>query len=205
MMQMRPVNVKSLDGLRVVNAALTSVSYPTTISAVPRRGQSPLKHQTFDRHIVAGLVRALDWFDNGLQNILRQRGYRSVHRTQSMIIVHIASGLDRPADIAREMGLTRQNIHHMAKSLIDEGLIQQRAVPEDARSNYYAFTPESEDIRAAARETLGYLEKVLIKRIGRDAVRDLKSALGKDWGSEVTEMPAVVRSGNSSKKKGKRT
>ncbi len=159
-----------------------------------------MKHQTFDRHIVAGLVRALDWFDNGLQNILRQRGYRSVHRTQSMIIVHIASGLDRPADIAREMGLTRQNIHHMAKSLIDEGLIEQRAVPEDSRANYYAFTPESEDIRAAARETLGYLEKILIKRIGRDAVRDLKRALGKDWGDEVVEMPVVALPKNKRKR-----
>jgi len=61
-------------------------------------------------------LRAIDWFDNGLQNVRVSQGFTALHRTQSLILVHIASGMDQPADIAREMGLTRQNVHHMAES-----------------------------------------------------------------------------------------
>ncbi|NJN51586.1 MAG: MarR family transcriptional regulator [Gammaproteobacteria bacterium] len=110
-----------------------------------------------------------------------------------MILVHIASGIDRPADIAREMGLTRQNIHHMARTLIDDGLLEQKAVPGDGRTTYYSFTPGSDEIRAAARETLSYLESVLVKRIGREPVSQLKNALAKDWGPQVTERTARAR------------
>ncbi|MYK28974.1 MAG: hypothetical protein F4048_09940, partial [Gammaproteobacteria bacterium] len=43
-----------------------------------------------DRHLLAGLMRAVDWFDNGLQNVLASRGFKTLHRTQSMIMVHVA-------------------------------------------------------------------------------------------------------------------
>jgi DNA-binding MarR family transcriptional regulator len=195
MMQTSMANVKSLDseGAKYPDRRGQGRLGGLQSACLDFRRPQRLKTQHFERHIVARLVRALDWFDNGLQSILRQRGYRPVHRTQSMIIVHIASGIDRPADIAREMGLTRQNIHHMAKPLIDEGLIEQRAVPTDSRSTFYAFTEQSEDIRAAAREALSYLERVLVRRIGREPVKQLKSVLAMDWGEEVTEMPKPPR------------
>ena len=140
-----------------------------------------------DRHLLAGLVRAVDWFDNGLQNVLASRGFRTLHRTQSMIMVHIASGIESPADIAREMGLTRQNVHHMAKSLIADGLIEQAMDPKDPRRSVYRFSDAASDIRGAALETLGELEAILGNRIGFAQVQQLRRLLGRDWGPEITD------------------
>ncbi len=140
-----------------------------------------------DRHLLAGLVRAVDWFDNGLQNVLASRGFKTLHRTQSMIMVHIASGIESPADIAREMGLTRQNVHHMAKSLIADGLIEQAIDPNDPRRSVYRLSEAASDIRGAALQTLRELEAALGERIGVAEVQQLKRLLGRDWGPEVTD------------------
>ena len=154
-----------------------------------------------DRHLLAGLVRAVDWFDNGLQNVLASRGFKTLHRTQSMIMVHIASGIESPADIAREMGLTRQNVHHMAKSLIADGLIEQALDPKDPRRSVYRLSDAASDIRGAALETLRELEAALGERIGFAEVQQLKRLLGRDWGPEVTnhnELETAVRVGSQS-------
>ncbi len=136
---------------------------------------------------MAGLTRALDWFDNSLQNVLRSSGFEPLHRTQSMILMHIALGIDRPADIAREMGLTRQNVHHMAKSLIDAGVIQSAPDPEDPRRNLYRLSEESGELRDLALETLARIEQALEQRIGRRRFDGLKSALAADWGPEIAD------------------
>ena len=49
---------------------------------------------------MAGLARALDWFDNSPQNVVASHGYQPLHRTQSMVIMHIALGVDSPTEIA---------------------------------------------------------------------------------------------------------
>ena len=77
----------------------------------------PLKRRTLETF--AGLAKAIDWYDVSLQSILKNLGMTSVNRTQSMILIHISNGVTRPSEIAREMGTTRQNIHSMAKHLID--------------------------------------------------------------------------------------
>lgn len=136
---------------------------------------------------MAGLTRALDWFDKSLQNVVRARGYAPLHRTQSMILMHIALGIDRPSDIAREMGLTRQNVHHMAKTLIDGGMIESSPDPEDPRRSIYRLSEESGEVRDLALEALAGMEQVLAQRIGRHRFDGLKSALEADWGPEITD------------------
>ena len=158
----------------------------STISNDNELAKLDIPHR-IDRHLLAGLVRAVDWFDNGLQNVLASRGFKTLHRTQSMIMVHVASGIESPADIAREMGLTRQNVHHMAKSLIADGLIEQAMDPKDPRRCVYRLSDAALDIRGAALETLGELEAALGKRIGFAEVQQLKRLLGRDWGPEVTD------------------
>ena len=139
------------------------------------------------RHVLAGLVRAMDWFDNGLQNLLAARGFKTLHRTQSMIMLHIAGGIESPADIAREMGLTRQNVHHMAKSLIADGLIEQAPDPRDPRRTMYRLSDSSRDIRGEALEILRDLELALAGRIGHESVAALKRVIGSEWGAEIRD------------------
>ena len=134
---------------------------------------------------MAGLTRAVDWFDKSLQNVVSSSGYEPLHRTQSMILMHIALGIDRPSDIAREMGLTRQNVHHMAKTLIDGGMIESSPDPEDPRRSVYRLSEESGELRDLALDALAGMEQVLAQRIGQRRFEGLKSALEADWGNEI--------------------
>ncbi|HKZ74260.1 MAG TPA: helix-turn-helix domain-containing protein [Steroidobacteraceae bacterium] len=153
-----------------------------------------MKHRQLSRHLVAGLIHALDWFDNSLQAILESRRLKVVNRTQSMMVVHIASGITQPIDLAREMHLSRQNIHYMAKGLIEAGILEFRPDPHDRRSGHYVFGRKLGVQRRAAREILGYLEERLAERIGPSAVEALRAALTADWGEEITRMPVGRRS-----------
>jgi DNA-binding MarR family transcriptional regulator len=148
---------------------------------------------------MTGLVKALDWFDNGLQNALEARGFARVHRTQSMILVHIARGIVHPSAIAREMGSTRQNVHQMTKSLIDAGLVTQARDPTDPRRTIYRFARSAARVRSAALETLENLESMLAARIGTRALEQLRAALQLDWGPPAYEErppPSSRRTGN---------
>jgi DNA-binding MarR family transcriptional regulator len=141
------------------------------------------------RGIFAGLVQAVDWYDNSLQNILAAKGMQVVNRTQAMILVHINSGITRPSAIAREMRLTRQNIHTMAKGLIDAQLITLDPDPKDGRSGVYALSASSASQRKAAVNILAFLDKKLADRIGKTAFRSLHKAMAADWGEEILDMP----------------
>jgi DNA-binding MarR family transcriptional regulator len=135
--------------------------------------------------IMAGLTRAVDWFDNSLQNVVASLGYEPFHRTQSMIIMHIALGIDTPSDIAREMSLTRQNVHHMAKTLIERGVIEALPDVRDPRRSRYRLSEKSSALRQAALVTMTQLEQVLEARIGGERVASLRDALSADWGPDV--------------------
>lgn len=139
-----------------------------------------------EARIMAGLTRALDWFDNGLQNVVASLGYQPFHRTQSMIIMHIALGIDTPSDIAREMSLTRQNVHHMAKVLIERGVIEAQPDPRDPRRSIYRLSDRAKELRGAALAAMSALEQVLEQRIGPDRVAGLRDALAADWGPDVS-------------------
>lgn len=139
-----------------------------------------------DPRIMAFLTRAMDWFEHGLQNVVESSGFEPVHRTHSMILMHIAMGIDAPSEIARELGLTRQNVHHMAKALIERGIIESIPDPDDPRRSRYHLSEKSSAMRRLALETMADLERVLEARIGPQRVASLREALATDWGPPIT-------------------
>lgn len=149
--------------------------------ARPRRGRHPV-----DPLIMATLTRAMDWFERSLQNVVASAGFEPVHRTQSMILMHIAMGIDAPSDIAREMFLTRQNVHHMARGLIERGIIEAVPDPGDPRRSRYRLSESASEMRRLALDTMADLERVLEKRIGANRVAALREVLASDWGPQIT-------------------
>jgi len=139
--------------------------------------------------IFAELVKAIDWYDVSLQSILTGRGLQSFNRTQSVMLIHIAEGIIKPSDIAHDMGATRQNIHAMAKPLIDAHIIEVVPDPDDGRSKQYAFCEDSLELRDTVLKLLKHLDKKLGERIGKSDLKDLKRALSSDWGEIIIQAP----------------
>ncbi len=142
--------------------------------------------------IFAGLVAAVDWYDNSLQAILASRGLKVVNRTQAMMLIHIVNGTTKPSDIAREMRTTRQNIHAMAKGLIEDNVIVLIPDPKDKRARQYALSEQASAQREKVLEILVFLNEKLADRIGKDTARDLFRGLSSDWGDLIVAAPPRI-------------
>lgn len=135
--------------------------------------------------LMRGLLRAYYWMDESLQNGLIQAGFQPRTRTQTMILINIANGITRAAELARVLGVSRQAIQQQINELERDQLVTQIPDPEDRRANRIVFSERGSELINAALGALRQAEQVLTMRLGYDTVRHLRNALTSDWGEVV--------------------
>lgn len=134
-----------------------------------------------------GLLRAYYWMDESLQNGLQKAGYQPRTRTQTMILINIADGISRAAELARVLGVSRQAIQQQINELETDDIVTQIPDPSDRRANRIVFSEKGSTMINAALEALRQAEQVLAMRLGFDAVSDMRKALTSDWGPVIGE------------------
>lgn len=132
--------------------------------------------------LMVRLSQLLFWFDESLQASLRKAGFEPASRTQSMFLMCLAGGSNKPSQIAVQLGVTRQVVSHIVNQLTERGLITSTTDPEDARSRIIEYSTGAQDLRDAAHEIVRALEALLKKRIGAKAFQNLGESLAYDWG-----------------------
>ncbi|HVT25459.1 MAG TPA: helix-turn-helix domain-containing protein [Rhizomicrobium sp.] len=159
-----------------------------------------------DRHpfLMSGLLEGWDWFDNGLQNLVKDGGFRPLNKSQSMMVLYVSAGVTRPSDIARKMRLSRQAIRHIANQLIAQKILLAHDDPADGRSVILGFTQRSTGIREFARNAIRDLEDVLRSRIGGEDYAALKRVLNLDWGKVVKRISELPSGAHTATSNGKR-
>ena len=130
---------------------------------------------------MSGLLAGWDWFDKRLQSTLAARGFPALNKTQSMMMMYISAGVQRPIDIARRMRLSKQAIRHVSEQLAKIGYIKITEHPDDKRGRHIAFHEDSLEAREVAVEIIDDLEQELARKIGADDVKVLKRILQLDW------------------------
>lgn len=132
--------------------------------------------------LMVRLSQLLFWFDESLQTSLQKAGFEPASRTQSMFLLCLASGANKPSQIAAQLGVTRQVVSHIVNQLTDRGLITSTQDPDDARSRIIQYSSRAQDLRNAAHTIVAALEALLKKRIGATAFKNLYESLSRDWG-----------------------
>ena len=140
------------------------------------------KSSTF---LMSGVLEAWDWFDNGLQNLVMDAGFRPLNKSQSMMVLYISAGIQRPIEIARKMRLSRQAIGHIATQLMDLGIVVAKDDPTDGRSMILSFTEKSSSLRSFAQMAILDLEETLCARLGKRDFQILRNMLELEWGPTV--------------------
>jgi DNA-binding MarR family transcriptional regulator len=145
--------------------------------------------------LIVPLLQGFFWFDESLQNYLRQKGWPAVTRPQSMVMVSIVRGVTRPSDIARDLGVTRQAVHATINGMIDIGLVELIDDPDDRRSKIVAISGQGSKMREHAREATTLISQELARRIGVPKLEALRAAMAADWGPplETFEAPAALK------------
>lgn len=102
-----------------------------------------------------------------------------------MVFVSLDPGGVSQSELARRIGVTRQAIFQTVKELVEIGLVELLADPEDGRARLVFLTDAGRRNVAAALEAFDHLEGVLARRIGARRVVELRRGLGADWGKPL--------------------
>lgn len=141
--------------------------------------------ETAPSHLILELLNAFYWFDEGLQNALRARGWPEITRPQSMLMANIALGLHRPSDIARRLGVSRQAIHATLEQMVAKGVLKLVDDPADGRIKLVELTEVGEGMKRDAQAAMTVMVAALGKRIGKRKLEQLRPALLADWGEPL--------------------
>jgi len=136
-------------------------------------------------HLILELISAFYWFDEGLQNYLRARGWPEITRPQSMLMANLALGLHRPSDIARRLGVSRQAIHVTLGQMVEKGVLELVDDPDNRRNKLVELTPVGEGMRRDAQAAMRVMVEELERRIGARKVAQLRPGLLADWGEPL--------------------
>src|SRR3546814_7706940 len=90
--------------------------------------------------LIIALFQRFCWLDEGLQARLHDRGWPDISRPQSMVMTNIVSGIVRPSDIARNLGVSRQAIHNTINLMVKLGMVELAPDPEDRRHVIVSLT-----------------------------------------------------------------
>lgn len=141
-----------------------------------------------DGRLMMDLMRAFYWLDEGLQAALEARGWGRFSRSKSFTLANVALGVQRPSDIARNLGISRQAVSAMLREMVDEGLVRLDPDPSDGRAVIVQFNEKSRNLRSDALMSLDELEAAICDRIGTTAFAALRKAVARNWG----EVPVVA-------------
>jgi DNA-binding MarR family transcriptional regulator len=140
--------------------------------------------------LMAGLLQAFYWMDEGVQNHLRAAGLPEITRTQSMIMTNISCGVTRPAELARRLGISRQAVQQLLADMQERKLVVLKPDPEDARAKVVRYNPRGMEIGRVTMIALERIDAAIEQRLGKKALTELRRALlNGDWGAAVTAAP----------------
>jgi DNA-binding MarR family transcriptional regulator len=143
--------------------------------------------------LIIALFQRFCWLDEGLQARLHDHGWPDVNRPQSMVMTNIVSGIVRPSDIARNLGISRQAIHSTFNQMVKLGIVQLEVDPADRRHMIVSLTDLGTRMREDAQRSMDALSAQIAARLGQDRFDALLAALEADWGENIEHDPAPRR------------
>ena len=143
--------------------------------------------------LIIALFQRFCWLDEGLQARLHDHGWPDVNRPQSMVMTNIVSGVVRPSDIARNLGVSRQAIHSTINQMVKLGMVRLDVDPDDRRHMIVSLTDLGARMRKDAQRSMDALTAQIADRLGQDRFDALLAALEADWGDNIARAPASSR------------
>jgi len=133
--------------------------------------------------LLVPLMNAFLWFDDGLQSYLQAQGWDQVTRSQSMVMANVVTGVGKPSDIARNLGLSRQSVHTTIMQMVKLGMVELNHDPEDGRAWIVTVSEKGRAMGRDADDAIAALTAELRRRIGAKNVDNLIKAFREDWGA----------------------
>lgn len=132
--------------------------------------------------LILPLLQGFFWFDDGLQAHLQARGWTEVTRPQSMVMTNVVVGVQKPSDIARNLGVSRQSVHTTINQMVEKGILELVDDPDDGRAKIVTLSAVGLQMREDANRAMEGMVDLLKRRIGARNVEAMIRAFRQDWG-----------------------
>ncbi len=142
--------------------------------------------------LIMRLMAAFYWFDEGMQSALQHMGWERISRSESMVFANMAMGIQRPTDIARNLGLPADGLNAILAEMQQKELITCEDDPKNPDSQLVRYNAKSNRLRQDAMQVLAHLEDTVGDRIGKRALQTLRATLSRDWGNIPELKPETV-------------
>ena len=132
--------------------------------------------------LILPLLQGFFWFDDGLQAHLQAHGWTEVTRPESMVMTNVVIGVQKPSEIARNLGVSRQSVHATINQMVEKGILELADDPEDGRAKIVVLSEVGQQMRQDANQAMTHMVAQLRRRIGGRNVSNLIKAFSADWG-----------------------
>jgi DNA-binding MarR family transcriptional regulator len=135
--------------------------------------------------IALALLNDFYWIELGIRSYLRSRGNPEFSRADGMVIANITLGYNRPSDIARQLGVSRQAIHRQIRQMKEKGIVELNDDPTDGRIKLVVITDLARKMNEDGIVAMGILWEELGRRLGKANLNRAAKVLARDWGPPV--------------------
>ncbi|PZS30781.1 MAG: MarR family transcriptional regulator [Pseudonocardiales bacterium] len=137
------------------------------------------------------------WFTEQLNDQAADAGAVRISAGAAMVMSYLRTGGSRPAEIARQMGVSRQHVHAVVRELVDVGVLTLAPDPSSGRDILITTTVVGEQRRLNALDQLAGLEAEIADRLGPDDLAHLRDLLTRAWGAPTVDRQRFRRSPRS--------
>ena len=135
-------------------------------------------------YLRALLMRRSGWMEARVLAAASRNGYGAVTPAMNRMFGHMRKRPVGLSDLARQLGISRQAVHELARQAQALGLVELIASGSDARVKLLRFTEAGWAMSASAARELQAIERELAQCIGEEDLRTLRRILAKAWSAE---------------------
>lgn len=132
------------------------------------------------------LLDGFRWVDAALLAGLEDRLGIRLTSAQSQLFAEISLEGSRQADLARLLGVSRQAVNELVRTLEAAGMVELVADPDSARSKLVKPTALGVESVHEATALFSDIEQQLADRIGTETLAAMRAGLAADWGDPGT-------------------
>jgi DNA-binding MarR family transcriptional regulator len=112
-----------------------------------------------------------------LRRDLERSGFADLRPVDAYLLVRLAAGPRRAADLAAETGVTPQAVAQVVHALESAGYVTRSADPTDGRAKLVRLTPRGGLTLVVVRRSFVALERRWAERLGERRLADLRDAV----------------------------
>ena len=131
------------------------------------------------------LLDGFRWVDAALLAGLEARLGIRLTSAQSQLFAEISLDGSRQADLARLLGVSRQAVNELVRSLEAAGMVELVPDPDSARSKLVKPTALGAESIEVALAIFADIERELAARIGGDTLAAMRAGLAAGWGDPL--------------------